>query len=157
MAQATNLGATDSASGLAPSPEASASPASEVGDMREAAATAAAFETARASAAWSAAWVMLSAYSQAQYGSESMFAATEASYNAAGGTTFTLANPTRNPDLLDLTFLGAPGADAEAHADFSRAALVFANHPKVRGASEASRAYLIAPVASGVWQIWIVR
>ncbi len=126
-------------------------------DLIAATTKATAFETARSAGAWTDAWSMLSPYSQATYGSESTFATIEGSYNAEGGVEFTLAEPTRNPDLLDLSYLGDPGADAQAHADFDRGSLVFVNHPNVRGASEASRAYLIAPVASGEWKVWVVR
>lgn len=139
-----------------PSSLAPGSPTSTA-NLATAASTARAFETARAAGNWSAAWALLSAYSQAQYGSVAKFGAAEATYNASGGSTFTLADPSRDPGFLDPAFLGAPGADARINADFGRAAVVFANHPKVNGASEASRAYLIAPIASGVWQVWVVR
>ena len=143
--------------GSSETPSTSPSSSLDPQDLIAVTATAKAFETARATANWMEAWEMLSLYSQALYGSESTFSATEGSYNAEAGSEFALAEPTRNPDLLDLSFLGAPGADAQAHADISRGALVFANHPNVRGASEASRAYLIAPVASGEWKVWVVR
>ncbi len=119
--------------------------------------TAQAFETARASGNWPAAWALLSPYSQVKYGSIDEFAKTEAAYNASGGSRFIVADPTRDPSLLAESYLGAAGVDARAHADFSRAAIVFANHPDVAGASEASGAYLVAPTASGVWLIWVAR
>lgn len=138
-----------------PSPSPTAEPASS-DDAATARLVATQFETARASGDWATAWSMLAPYSQAVIGSLAAFEELERAYNAAGGSTFTIQDPTRDPDLLNPEFLGQAYLDAAATADMDRAWLVFVDHPKVRGASAASIGLLVAPI-DGRWSVWIAH
>lgn len=141
-----------------PAPTGSAPAATrDQADIDAAAAVAKAFEEARAGGDWPSAWELLSPYSQIQIGGLAAFAETEAAYNTEGGSTFELGRPTWDPAFLDPAYLGDPGSDARQHADFGRALLVFVNHPAMRGASQASRAYLLAPVSADTWLVWVAR
>lgn len=99
---------------------------------------------------------MLSAYSQSVIGSLAKYEQLEKAYNAGGGTTFKIQDPTRNPDLLAPEFLGQAYLDAQTKADISRAWLVFIEHPKVRGASAGTIGLLIAPIDDH-WEVWIAH
>jgi hypothetical protein len=68
-----------------------------------------------------------------------------------------VAQVTRDPDLLNSIFLGAPYDDAAQTADVRRASLITINHPDVEGASAASEGLLIAPLPNGDWKVWIVH
>lgn len=114
------------------------------------------YETARASGDFKTAWSMLSTFSQSVIGSLAKYEQLEKAYNASGGTTFQIQDPTQNPDLLAPEFLGQAYLDAQAKADISRAWLVFVDHPKVRGASAGSIGLLVAPI-SGHWYVWIAH
>jgi len=115
------------------------------------------FERARSSGDWTTSWNLLSAFSQRQFGTPSAFETSEAAYNSAGGRRWLVAQVTRDPDLLDSTFLGAPYDDAAQTADVRRASLITINHPDVAGASAASEGLLIAPLPNGDWKVWIVH
>lgn len=99
---------------------------------------------------------MLSAYSQSVIGSLAKYEQLEKTYNASGGTTFKLQDPTQNPDLLAPAFLGQAYVDVHAKADISRAWLVFVEHPNLRGASAATIGLLIAPIDEH-WYVWIAH
>lgn len=114
------------------------------------------YETARSFGDWTTAWSMLSAYSQGVIGSLTSYEELEKAYNAEGGTTFNVQDPTQNPDLLAPEFLGLAYLDAQATADIRRAWLVFVEHPHVRGASASSVGLLVAPIA-GHWYVWIAH
>lgn len=114
------------------------------------------YETARASGDWQTAWSMLSAYSQGLIGSQAKFEQLEKAYNASGGTTFELQEPTQNPDLLGPEFLGQAYLDARAKADMRRAWLVFVDYPNVRGASAGTIGLLVAPIDDH-WYVWIAH
>jgi hypothetical protein len=150
---ATPTGSIPTASPQTP-PSPSASPLSA--DATAALAAATTFESARAAGRWTEAWAVLSADSRTQFGSLAAFAQAEGAYNAGGGTTFTMATPTQDPDLLSPTYLGNIYAEVAAHADIARAWLVFANHPNIRGASAGSEGLLVAPVG-GQWLVWIAH
>lgn len=141
---------------ISPQVTASPSPSSLGGDASQALAAATAYESARAGGRWAEAWASLSADSHAQFGSLTAFERAQTAYNAAGGTTFTLATPSQDPDLLSPTYLGDVYTQVAAHADIARAWLVFANHPNVRGASAGSEGLLVAPVG-GQWFIWVAH
>jgi hypothetical protein len=131
--------------------------ASSQEDLAMARALAAEYETARAGGDWGAAWLLLSPFSQGMIGSISEFEAMQNAYNRSGGSIFELADPSQDPDLLSEAFLGEPYRDVAATADPSRAYLVFINHPDVDGASAASTAVIVAPVAGQDWMVWIAR
>jgi hypothetical protein len=99
---------------------------------------------------------MLSAYSQSMIGSLAEYEQLEKAYNASGGTTFKIQDPTQNPDVLAPEFLGQAYLDAQAKADISRAWLVFVEHPMVRGASAGTIGLLIAPIGDH-WDVWIAH
>lgn len=141
----------------APSATASgtASPGSE--DSSTARSIATRYETARASGDFGTAWSMLSAFSQSVIGSLAEYEQIEKAYNASGGTTFQIQDPTRNPDLLAPEFLGQElYLDVQAKADINRAWLVFVVHPDVRGASAGTTGLLVAPTGDH-WSVWIVH
>lgn len=138
-----------------PSPSPTAGPTSS-DDAATARLVATQFETARASGDWATAWSMLAPYSQAVIGSLAAFGELEGAYNVAGGSDFTIQEPTRDPDLLSPEFLGQVYLDAAAKADMDRAWLVFVDHPKVRGASAASIGLLVAPIDEH-WYVWIAH
>lgn len=139
-----------------PLPSPSATPAPSPDDSTTARTVATRYETARASGDWQTAWSMLSAYSQGLYGSLAAFERIESAYNASGGSTFEIADPTRSPDLFAPEFLGQAYLDATVNADIDRAWLVMVNHPDVKGASAASTGLLIAPIGDR-WSVWIAR
>lgn len=141
-----------------PSPSPSSPPpsATENADAALARTLAAAYETARAGGDFARAWAMLAPTSQAAIGSLTRYAELEAAYNAAGGTSFEVGDPTRDPALFGPDFLGQAYLDVAATADLERAWLVFVDHPAVRGASAGTRALLIAPVGER-WFIWLAR
>lgn len=138
------------------SPSVTPSAGSQV-DLEMARFLAAEYETARAGGDWQAAWALLSPFSQRMIGSISDFEAIQDAYNQSGGSTFELAEPSRDPDLLSEAFLGEPYRDMLTTADPSRAHLVFINHPDVAGASAASTAIIVAPVEGQGWMVWIAR
>ncbi|HWP62327.1 MAG TPA: hypothetical protein VNO86_02530 [Candidatus Binatia bacterium] len=139
-----------------PSVSGSATPAPSPDDATTARTVATRYETARASGDWQTAWSMLSAYSQGLYGSLAAYERVESAYNASGGSTFEIADPTRSPDLFAPEFLGQAYLDAKANADIDRAWLVMVNHPDVKGASAASTGLLVAPIGDR-WSVWIAR
>ena len=114
------------------------------------------YETARSGGDFVTAWAMLSDQAQALAGSESAFAATEAAYNAAGGTVFSIQAPTQDPDL-EANFLGGMAAQIASVADTSRGFLVFVQHPDVKAASAGTSGLFVAPLTTGEWRIWIVH
>jgi hypothetical protein len=139
-----------------PSASTSPSPSPSSDDSATARSVASQYETARASGDWQTAWSMLSAYSQSVIGSLAKYEQLEKAYNASGGTTFKLQDPTQNPDFLAPAFLGQAYVDVQAKADISRAWLVFVEHPNVRGASAATIGLLIAPIDEH-WYVWIAH
>ncbi len=143
---------------LSPTPagSASATPSPSSDDAATARAVATRYEMARASGDWQTAWSMLSAYSQRVIGSLATFEELEQAYNASGGTTFKVEDPTRDPALFAPEFLGQAYLDIEANADIDRAWLLFIDHPDVRGASAANVGLLVAPV-SDHWYVWIAH
>ena len=132
------------------------SPSVASGDAAPVAATALAYETARASGDWQQAWSLLSDYSRSQAGSLATYEPGQAAYNAAGGVSFTMMPPTKDPDLLGPAYLGEVYADVVAHADVTRGWLVSVLHPKVNGASAGSEVLLVAPVGDR-WVVWIAH
>lgn len=151
----TPSGSLRETSTLAPSAPPSATPVAD--DSATARAIATEYETARASGNWERAWSMLSAASQRLFGSLAKYEELERAYNAAGGTTFEVGDPTQDPELLRPEFLGRETyLDVQSKADLKRAWLVFVNHPKVKGASAASTGLLVAPIGDH-WYVWIVH
>ncbi|MFI5042488.1 MAG: WD40/YVTN/BNR-like repeat-containing protein, partial [Acidimicrobiales bacterium] len=137
-----------------PSASASPLPSPSPKDSATARSVASQYETARASGDWQTAWSMLSAYSQSVIGSFAKYVQRETAYNASGGTTFEIQDPTQSPDLLAPAFLGQAYVDVQTTADISRAWLVFVEHPNVRGASAATTGLLIARIDEH-WYVWI--
>lgn len=114
------------------------------------------YESARAGGDWQTAWGLLSDFSRASIGSLAAYKSLESAYNRDGGANFKLQEPTQNPDLLGSAFLGQPYIDAQAHADITRAWLVFTDHPDIRGASAGSVGLLVAPIEDR-WYVWIAH
>lgn len=148
------LPSTTPSGGSSPTP--SPSPSPSVDDAKTARAVATRYESARASGDWPTAWSMLSDYSKSTIGSLARYEQIEQAYNASGGSTFEIGDPTQDPDLLDPSFLGDAYLDARATADIRRAWLVFVAHPEVRGASAGAVGLLIAPIGDR-WYVWIAH
>lgn len=156
LEQSPSSTATESSEGASPS--GSPSPTrSVVGDESATALSVAKrYESARAGGDWQKAWAILSDFSRNFIGSLADYERLERAYNRAGGTMFKLQEPTQDSDLLGPDFLGQPYLDAQSHADITRAWLVFADHPDVRGASAGSVGLLVAPIDDH-WYVWIAH
>jgi hypothetical protein len=65
-----------------------------------------------------------------------------------------IADPSRDPALLDPSFLGERAADLAESADLARAYVVSVRRPEIDGAAAATENLVVAPTAAG-WRIWI--
>jgi hypothetical protein len=125
-------------------------------DLAEATRVATTFETARAAGDWQTAWQLLSPFSQKKIGAVDAFIRGETAYNARGGSTFVVAEPTRGGDLLGPEFLGNDlFFDLKGNAQIERTWFVGVGHPGVRGASAGSENLVVAPLIDGPWRVWV--
>jgi hypothetical protein len=127
-------------------------------DSRTAISTVQAYEKALADGHPEVAWRMLSPWSRATVGSSTTFMDAERRIAAAAGpagSTVEIADPSRDPSLLDPAFLGARAADLAATADPDRTFVVSVRYPGVDGAAAATTNLVVAPVDGGAWRIWL--
>jgi hypothetical protein len=126
----------------------SAAPAS---DSETAARLAADFQT-DATKDPQAAWEMLSPFSQAAYGSESVFESAEAQRAAANGFQFSMGSASgREIDLNPQVVGSAVWSDLQANAILSRAFVVSITSP-----DSPARRIVVAPLAlTGAWRVWV--
>jgi hypothetical protein len=135
----------------------STAPASSA-DSRAALATVQAYEKALADGHPEVAWRMLSPWSRTTVGSSATFLDTERRVAAAvgpTGSTVEIADPSRDPSLLDPAFLGARAEDLAATADPDRTFVVWVRRPVVEGAAAATTNLVVAPIDGGAWRIWL--
>ena len=125
-------------------------------DLVEAKRVSAAFETARAGGDWQAAWQLLSSFSQAKIGSIDAFIHAETAFNLQGGSTFVVADPSKDRDLLAPGFLGGDlFGNLKGNGQIERAWFVGVAHPDVSGASAGSEDLVVAPLIDGTWRVWV--
>ena len=139
------------------SPVPTPAPASSA-DSRAALATVQAYEKALADGHPEVAWRMLSPWSRTTVGSSTTFLDAERRVAAAAGLTGSrveIADPSRDPSLLDPAFLGARAADLAATADPERTFVVSVRRPAAEGAAAATTNLVVAPIDGGAWRIWL--
>jgi len=139
-----------SAPGPTASPVGAASPDPEAAN---ALAYAKKFEQSRATGDWQEAWLLLGPATRAVFGSEEQFAQQEAAYNATGATTYEIADPTRDPDLLSPSYLGTAASEIQLQTAW----YVAVNHPLVEGASAGLEGLVVGSGTDGQWHVWIVH
>jgi len=101
---------------------------------------------------------MLSPWSRTTVSSAATFYDAERRAAAAAGpagSTVVIADPSRDPSLLDPTFLGARAADLAATSDLNRTFVVSVRRPGVDGAAAATTNLVVAPIDGGAWRIWL--
>ncbi len=127
-------------------------------DGRTALATVQSYEKALADGHPEVAWRMLSPWSRTTVGSSTTFLDAERRVAAAAGPTGSkveIADPSRDPSLLDPAFLGTRAADLAATADPERTFVVSVRRPAVEGAAAATINLVAAPIDGGAWRIWL--
>ena len=135
----------------------SPSPGSSMGDATTALDLATRFETARAAGQWVAAWNLLGGSTRTSFGTPEAFEDAEAASNAAGGSSFSIEDPTQDPERIEMTLGASRARIVEDGADMTRGWLMTVSHPQVRGASAASEGLFVAPLIAGGWRVWIVH
>jgi len=127
-------------------------------DSRTALARVQAYEKALADGHPEVAWRMLSPWSRTTVGSGATFYDAERRAAAAAGpagSTVVIADPSRDPSLLDPAFLGPRAADLAAVSDPNRTFVVSVRRPGVDGAAAATTNLVVAPIDGGAWRIWL--
>jgi hypothetical protein len=127
-------------------------------DGRTALATVQAYEKALADGHPEVAWRMLSPWSRTTVGSSATFMDAERRIAAVAGSArapVEIADPSRDPSLLDPAFLGARAADLAVTADPDRTFVVSVRRPGVDGAAAATTNLAVAPSDGGAWRIWL--
>jgi len=136
-----------------PAPSSPTAPASLSADAETALEIVRKYEDAFATDHAEQAWPLLSRWSKTVTGSSATFADAEHRWRATAGSPV-IADPSRDPALLDPAFLGERAADIAASADLGRAYVVSVRRPEVDGAAAATENLVVAPTADG-WRIWI--
>jgi len=102
-----------------------------------------------------AAWPLLSPWSRTTVGSSATFA--DAERRARGGETSTVqvADPSRDPVLLETAVLGERAADLAATADSDRTYVVSVSRPGSDAGAASTVNLVVAPLLGGEWRIWL--
>jgi hypothetical protein len=100
-------------------------------------------------------WELLSAWSKTAVGSFTTFVDGEAREAMMLGTTVEIGDPSRDPSLLDPSFLGARAADLARTSDPARTWVVSIRRPNVDGAAAATTNLVVARTLAGDWRIWL--
>jgi hypothetical protein len=87
------------------------------------------------------------------FGSEESFARQEAAYNATGATTYEIADPARDPDLLGGSYLGTAASEIQLQTAW----YVAVNHPLVEGASAGLEGLVVGSGTDRQWHVWVVH
>jgi len=127
-------------------------------DSRAALATVQEYEKALADGHAVVAWRMLPPWSRTTVGSAATFYDAErraAAVAGPAGSNVEIADPSRDPSLLDPAFLGPRGADLAAVSDPNRAFVVSVRRPGIDGAAAGTTNLVVAPINGGAWRIWL--
>ena len=100
------------------------------------------------------AWPLLSPWSRTTVGSSTTFV--DAERRAAGGeTSVQIADPSRDPAVLDAAVVGERAADLAATADPDRTYVVSVRRPGSDAVAASTVNLVVAPLLGGDWRIWL--
>ena len=101
------------------------------------------------------AWPMLSPWSRTTVGSSTTFVDAERRALEGETSTVQIADPSRDPVLLDAAVLGERAADLAATADPDRTYVVSVRRPGSDAAAASTVNLVVAPLLGGDWRIWL--
>lgn len=101
------------------------------------------------------AWPMLSPWSRTTVGSSTTFVDAERRARGGDRSTVQIADPSRDPALLDAAVVGERAADLAATADPDRTYVVSVGSPGSDAVAASRVNLVVAPLRGGDWRIWL--